>query len=107
MRARVQGYKNVLLGKDAYNNDIVLPKAKYRIESDKDKMAIREANEKAYNDLLLSCATYISFSCVDEGVTVKLPDGNSQIAWTNLCNKYEPKTGASKMLPKNEFNGST
>ena len=71
----------------------------------KDKQA-REANEKAYNDLLLSCEEEVCFGAVDEAITEDLPDGDAKLAWDNLKARYESTTGASKIQLKKEFSDS-
>ena len=44
------------------------------------------------------------FGLVEEACTDDLPEGDAYLAWTNLKNKFEPKTGATKVLLKQQFN---
>ena len=97
-RAKIKGYKNVMIGKQ------VLPvegsESDGLTEAERKIVAL---NEAAYNDLLLSCKDEVSFGAVDEAITDKYPDGDSQVAWMNLLAKYEPRTSASKVELKKKF----
>ena len=101
-RAKTKKFKDVLLG------DVEVPDHDQDIDvstnEGKLKMAARVANDNAYNELLLSCTDEVSFGAVDEAVTSVLPDGDAAKAWANLTAKYEPKTTASKVQLKREFN---
>ena len=66
----------------------------------------RNANDKAYNDLILACVSEIGFAIVDESVTKELPDGDAELAWRELQRRFEPDTSADKVKLKKEFNAS-
>ena len=71
--------------------------------ADLEKPAEPELNTLVYNDLILSCQEEISFGIIDESVSEKFPDGDARLAWKNLQDKFEPKTGAAKVQLKQEF----
>jgi len=99
---KTKEFKDVLLGTvevPDYGQDIDVS-----TDEGKLKMAARVANNNACNKPLLSCADEASFGTVDEAVTNVLPDGDAAKAWANLMAKYEPKTMASKVQLKPEFN---
>ena len=58
-----------------------------------------------YSDLLHACEDDVSFGCVDNAKPKGLPNGSAREAWKKLKEKYEPKTGASKIELKREFSG--
>ena len=104
-RAKMKKYKDVLTGLEE------VPMFDEEIDSatkvGKIKSLARSANDTAYNDLLLSCSDEVSFGAVDEALTSKLPDGDAAKAWNNLVAKFEPKTSASLVQLKKEFNVCT
>jgi hypothetical protein len=61
-------------------------------------------NTQVYGDLILSCQEDIVFGIVDGAVSTGFEDGDARLAWTRLCEKFEPKTGATKVQLKKEFN---
>ena len=71
--------------------------------TDENQDAEEVLNIQAYNDLILSCQEDISFGIIDESVSTTFPDGDARLAWKNLCDKYEPSTGAAKVQAKQEF----
>ena len=71
--------------------------------TDEDEDVEEELNVQAYNDLILSCQEDISFGIIDESISETFPDGDARLAWKNLCNKFEPSTGAAKVQAKQEF----
>ena len=96
-----RNYKNVLLGKD-----VPPPEAEVLDLSSQEgqlQKKARDANENAYNDLLLACMDDVSFGIVDCSMTDKLPDGDAAKAWAGLVAKFEPDTGSSKVELKHEF----
>ena len=100
-KAIVKKYKQVLLGE-------VTPPPSSEVlnlttDEGKAKMKIKNANELAYNDLLLSCTDEVTFGYVDEACTDDLPDGDAALAWKNLLNKFEPTTAADKVSLLKEF----
>ena len=67
--------------------------------------ADQEANDnnKVYSDLLLACQEDVTFGIIEESTTEAFPDGDARLAWKRLNEKFEPKTGASKVQLKSEF----
>jgi len=102
--ATTRGYRDVLLGKT-----IVPPQDESldeNVPNDKIKLKGRNANDRAYNDLILACSGEIGFSIVDEAVTEELPDGDAELAWKELQRRFEPDTSADKVKLKKEFSTS-
>ena len=102
--ATTRGYRDVLLGKT-----IVPPQDETldeNVPNDKIKLKGRNANDKAYNNLILACSGEIGFSIVDEAVTEELPDGDAELAWKELQRRFEPDTSADKVKLKKEFSTS-
>ena len=60
--------------------------------NDKIKLKGRNANGKAYNDLILACSGEIGFAIVDESVIKELPDGDAELAWRESQRRFEPDT---------------
>ncbi len=71
--------------------------------NDATKAATTEHNILAYNDLIFSCQDNISFGIIEESVSETYPDGDARLAWKNLSDSFEPKTGAAKIQLKQEF----
>jgi len=96
-----RGYKDILTGK------VVPPDDSESLDSanteEAKKIVLREANEKAYNDLLLACSDDVSFSIVGASISEKHPDGDAAKAWKSLTAKFEPDTGTTKVELKREF----
>ena len=67
--AQRKKYKDVLTGKKQ------IPKEDEDLTDDEEKKA-REANEKAYSDLILSCTDEISFGLVEGATTNDNPSGD-------------------------------
>ena len=66
-------------------------------EEDQAKIKAREANKKAYNDLILVCERETSFNIVEEVYSDKLPKGDARLAQEKLEKKFMPDTNA---IPK-------
>ena len=93
--AKRRGYKKVLLGTETVPKSMdVLDETK---AADKVLLAAREANELAYNDLILACDGDIAFGIVETAVSAELPDGDAKLAWKNLHTMFMPKTSANKV----------
>ncbi len=95
-KSRRYGYKDLLLGKLAIpkSSDILDP------DEDEDKLKIRVLNEDAYSDLVMSIDTTtsagkVAFSLVRGTKSADYEDGNAEIAFARLTNKYAPKTAPS------------
>jgi hypothetical protein len=103
-RAAMKKYKNVLLG-----NDVVPPENEVldlRTTDGKAQKAARDANELAYNELLLCSDDDVAFAAVDSASTHDLPSGDARLAWKNLSATYEPKTSASKVDLRRQFSNT-
>ena len=75
-------------------------------DDDKELLEARKKNQETYEDLIFCMTERISFGKVDEAKTKKLPDGDAAMAWTYLCNKYKPKTIATRAELKLNFANS-
>ena len=99
--ARMKKYADVLLKK------VKVPSEDEDIdesnEDGKKQMKIRMANKKAFADLILPCEDDISYSIVAGSMTKDLPSGDAGLTWSRLENKYKPKTNASKVQLKLQF----
>jgi hypothetical protein len=76
------------------------------------KMNIRELNELAYSDLILSMDTdksggKLAFNIVMRSKTREYPDGNAAIAWQGLKRKYAPNTAPSLSKLHKQFYSAT
>ena len=94
-RARRKGYKEVLIGKKAVPPDSV------EIET-KDEKLLRDANNVAYEDLILlidgeQAAGRVAFNIVRGAKTSDLKDGDASLAWKRFSDKYEPKSAPSRL----------
>jgi hypothetical protein len=96
-KSRRSGYKDLLLGR------LTIPKSTEILDpvEDEDELKIRVLNNDAYSDLIMSIDTTMSagkvtFSLVRALVrgtkSADYEDGNAEIAFTRLTNKYAPKT---------------
>ena len=103
--ANRRGYKKILLGTEQVPNSTdVLD------ESDplqKELLLAREANELAYNDLILACDGDVAFSIVETSISTDLPDGDAKVAWKNLHTKFMPQTSANKVQLMAKFANSS
>ena len=71
--ATARGYREILTGKK-----IKIPKrTKLLMDTDKEEMRLRKANNCAYCDLVLACQGDIGLDLVDEAVTANLPEGDA------------------------------
>jgi hypothetical protein len=110
VKAKRKGYKEVLLG--------TVPIADhFDLMADDDnaakevKMNIRELNEFAYSDLILSMDTdksggKVAFNIVKRSKTREYPDGNAAVAWQGLKRKYAPNTAPSLSKLHKQFYGA-
>ncbi len=57
----------------------------------------REINKQIYSDLLLSINDEEFFHIVSKSITDSLRDGDSQLAWSNLQDKFTKKTSEDRM----------
>ena len=95
-RARKKKYINILPGKK---------KVTFEDEENKtDKeRALEKLNEEAYDDLIMSMDNKIAFNKVSQAKMSTLSEGCAYTAWTNLINKYKPRTVQSRAEKKLQF----
>ena len=90
-RANKKGYKKLLVGSEVAPEDGET--LDENTEDGKSKKHLREANEAAYEDLILSIdgsqpSGRVAFNLVRLAKTEKLKDGDAKLAWSRLQNKY-------------------
>ena len=94
--AQRKKYKDILTGKmNIAKEDATL--------TNEDEKKAREANEKAYSDLILSCTDEVSFGLVEGAITEDNPSGDSALAWKELNEEYDPDVGTALADLKREF----
>ena len=108
-RANKKGYKKLLVGSEKAPKDGETWDA--RTTEGKEKKRLREANEEAYEDLILSIdgthpSGRVAFNLVRLAKTLDLADGDAKLAWARLQNKYATKSAPSLMALKKEFTNS-
>ena len=105
-KANVKGYKKILLGTE------VAPKDDEEFDESTpegaEKKRLREANESAYTDLILSvdgssANGRVAFNLIRLSKTKDRAEGNARMAWQRLRNKYATKSAPSLMALKKEF----
>ena len=101
-RARRKGYRSILLGNEQ------LPSDSEDVSKDKKKQKLRNLNELAYEDLILSIdgssdSGRVAFQIVRNCKTDELKEGDSSLAWKKLSDKFEPKIAPNRLKLKNEF----
>ena len=65
-------------------------------------MRLRKANNRAYYDLVLACQGDIGFDLVDETVIADLPEGDANLAWKKLKERFDSQDAADKVRLKEE-----
>ena len=105
----MKGYKSVLLGKE------IAPKDDEEFDENtpqgKEKKRLREANESAFTDLILSidgtsANGRVAFNLIRLSKTKDRVDGDARMAWMRLQNKYATKSAPSLIALKKEFTNS-
>ena len=105
-RAARKKYKDVLLGK------VEIPKSTDDLTTsnteNKKKLKVRELNELAYQDLILSIdgttkAGRVAFQIVKMSKVKDYEDGNAALAWERLKKKYAPTRAPSLLMLKKKF----
>ena len=100
-----RGYKQVLIGA------VPVPKASDILDgtdsAEKELLEAREANELAYNDLILACDGDVAFGIFETSVSSDLPDGDAKMAWNSLHSKFMPQTSANKVQLMAKFANSS
>jgi hypothetical protein len=97
VRASETGYKDILL-----QNELVLSEKDFEALDETsaercEALRIKKANEKPYDNLLLSLSDIVNFGLVDDATTNYLHDGDAGLALANLVNKHDPKTTLNKV----------
>ena len=69
-------------------------------------MRLRKVNNHACCDLVLACQGDIGFDLVDKAVTVDLPKGGLNLAWTKLKERFDPQDAGDKLRLKEKFTNS-
>ncbi len=64
---------------------------------DRPLLKVREVNEKAFKDLMLSCDNKVYFGILDAACTTNLPNGDAAKAWKGLFAKYKLSTELEKV----------
>ena len=108
-RARRKGYKKILLGKEVVPDDSADLSNIDNEEERKGNEKLRELNEDAYEDLILSIngeteVGRVVFQLVRGAKTDALADGDAREAWNRLTGKFEAQTAPSRLLLKNKIN---
>jgi len=65
-------------------------------KNDQDLQRIQQANDLAFNMLMLAVDDPISFEAVSSACTDSLPDGDAALAWEKLKNIYAKKSTTRK-----------
>ena len=90
-----------------------IPKASDILKSpeDDEKIKMRDLNELAYGDLIMSMNTktpggMVAFSLVKSSKSKDYPDGNATISFKKLKDKYAPETGPTLTKLHQQFYSS-
>ena len=107
-RSRRKGYKSILQGKAVVPPDCLSLVSIADTDSRKEKQKLRDLNEEAYEDLILSIngdseSGRVAFQIVRGSKTSAIKDGDAREAWTRLEKKYEKKTAPSRLILKKQF----
>ena len=108
-KAKRSGTKDVLLGKVEIPSSFEV--ADENTEEGKKLLRIRELNEIAYTELILSIDVSnsqgkIAFGIVKSCKTKEFEDGNAAIAWEKLTKKYDPVSAPSLVKTERIFRDS-
>ena len=99
--AELKGYADVLVGKETVPNDSEV--LDISTDEGKAKQKVRNANQRAYTELILACHGDLSFKIVANAVTDELSGGDAKLAWKNLKNQFLPRTSANKSILVTDF----
>ena len=92
-QASIKDYDDVLTGVVKIEDGI----------SSEDQKIITKMNKRGYSDLILACSEPVSFNLVETEKSTLFPNGDANLAWLALENKYEPRDGQSKIKLKREL----
>ena len=106
----MKGYKKVLLGKEITPTDDD-EEVNTNTPAGREKQRLREANEMAYTDLVLSingesASGRVAFNLVRLSKTKEHTEGDARLAWAKLKNKYATKSAPSLLALKKELTNS-
>ena len=76
-------------------------------DKDKDLLKSWTANQKAYCKLILAYHKDKAFGKVEKSVTKDLPDGDANLAWDSLKQRFDPKTSSNKLKLRHKFTNSS
>ena len=95
-RARKKKYVHILTGKTEVT---------FEDEANKtdEERALEKLNDEAYDDLIMLMDNKIAFNKVSQAKMSTLSEGCAYTAWTNLINKYKPRTVQSRAEKKLKF----
>jgi hypothetical protein len=91
-KARLRGYRNILLGVEIPPN---------KGSKDFENYVLR--NDIAYAEILIACECDVCFGIINSSISEILPDGDAKLAWDNLIAKFEPRTKSSLIQLKKQF----
>ena len=97
--ANNHGYLGILEG----TTDVPKHYEKLDTMKDTEKILARKLNNRAYSDLLLSCANNSSFGIIQTSKTADLPAGDAKLAWDNLVTNFQPSDQTTRMELLTEF----
>ena len=102
-RAKKLGFKDILTGKEKVPNNTDAATLDPSNNADKAKIKLRELNERAYEDLLLSMdgetiKGKIAFRIVRGAKTSDIKDGDARQAWIRLEKKYDSKSVTKRLM---------
>ena len=105
-RAKRKGFKDMLLGKGNK-----APKDSVDTDTSPELQALKEANDLAFEELILSIdgktkEGRVAFSLVKGCKNSDYADGSAYLAWTRLTKKYASKNTVSLLKLKREFTNS-
>ena len=105
-RAKRKGYKELLLGKD-----VEIPKTNIAQALTEAEKKTSDLNEEAYGNLISAMdlkkdGCKVAFNVIRTTKNTEYENGNVQVAWKALENKYNPKTAPSLSRVHREFFGS-
>ena len=97
----IKGYKGVMTGKETPPGHLdVLDES---TKDGKEKLRLRNTNERGYSELLLLVSDEVTLRIIDGARTTYLPEGCLMTAWNKMERKYVPKTNATMVKLMKEF----
>ena len=99
--ASIKGYKGVMTGKEKPPGHLV--DINESTKDRKEKLRLRDMNERGYSELLLSVSDEVTFRIIDGARSTDLPEGCLMTAWNKIERKFVPKTNATMVKLVKEF----